>query len=192
MTASSSRTPKLVLVGPAGAGKSTLGRIVAARLGSPFVELDAIAHPYYQELGWSVARLRERAAEVGRWAAEVDWEPARAHAVSRVVTDYPGAVIALGAGHTSYTRDENLAIAREALRQCDHVVRVLPSPHTALSLSVLRERCMASKGHDWIVDGHDFLADWVNDPRSDALATRTVYTNSESPEQTGERLLREV
>jgi shikimate kinase len=186
----SSGGPWMVLAGPAASGKSTLGRIIAERVRRPFVDLDAIADRYYREVDWSIAKLREHSAAAGRLAAEADWEPARAHAVARVVADHPGAVIALGAGHTSYTRDEHLATVRAALRQCGDVVHVLPSPDRRSSLAVLRERCIAAKGRTWIVDGHDFLAQWLEDPGPRLVATRTVYTRTDTPEQTAERLLR--
>ncbi|WP_328891614.1 shikimate kinase [Streptomyces sp. NBC_00316] len=120
--------PWMVLVGPAGTGKTTLGREIAAKAQRPFIDLDAAAHGYYLQAGWSMPKLRERIAIVGRLAAEAEWEPARAHAVVRVVADHPGAVIALGAGHTSYTHHEHLAMVRKALRHCRDVVQVLPAP----------------------------------------------------------------
>lgn len=185
----SSGGPWMVLIGPAGVGKSTLGHIIAHRVRRPFVDLDAIADPYYQEMGWSIARLRERITAVGRLAAEVEWEPARAHAVARAVADHPDAVIALGAGHTSYTRAENLTSIRTALRQCRDVVHILPAPNRNAALALLRERCITSKGRTWIVDGHDFLAHWLDDPGARLVATQTIYTNTDTPEQTVERLL---
>jgi hypothetical protein len=115
--------------------KTALGELVAHHTRRAFVDIDAVAEPYCAEVGWSLDKLRDRIAIVGRVAAETEWEPARAHAVTRTVDDHPDAVVALGAGHTSYT-----------------------------SLAVLRERCLATKGHPWIVDGHDFLAAWLDDP----------------------------
>lgn len=67
--------PWLVLVGPAGTGKSTLGRLVAERVGRAFVDLDAVAEGYYREVGWSIARLREHVGVVGRRAAEAAGNP---------------------------------------------------------------------------------------------------------------------
>ncbi|MFF4353982.1 hypothetical protein [Streptomyces sp. NPDC001530] len=180
----------LVLTGPAGAGKSTLGLEPATRTGSPFVDLDATAEPYYAEVGWSIARLRERIAAVGRLAAEAEWEPARAHAVARAVADHPDAVIALGAGHTSYTDGGSLTAVRVALSRCREVIRVLPSPDREASLAALRRRCAQDKGRSWTVDGHDFLAHWLDDPGARDLATRTVYTEGETPERTAARLVR--
>jgi hypothetical protein len=182
----------MVLVGPAGAGKTTLGVQIAARTGRPFVDLDAVALPYYAEAGWSLARLGERIAAVGRLAAETEWEPARAHAVSRVLVEHPDCVIALGAGHTSYTDVRHQDAIRVALERCPDVVRILPSPDRDLSLAVLRQRCIASKGGPWIDDGHDFLAGWLDDPTTGAVATRTVFTFDETPDQTTTRLLRKL
>jgi hypothetical protein len=182
-------TPRMVLVGPAATGKSTLGELVAARLQRPFLDLDAVAGPYYTEAGWSIARLIERITAVGRLAAEIEWEPARAHAVARVIDDHPDTVIALGVGHTSYTDPELRGRVRTVLERCPDVVHILPSPDRDQSLSVLRERCIASKGGPWIVDGHDFLAAWLDDPTPGQVATRTVYTLGQTPDQTVERLL---
>lgn len=179
----------MVLVGPAGTGKTTLGREIAAKTRRAFVDLDAVGDAYYAQVGWSMDRLRERIADIGRLAAEREWEPARAHAVAGVVADHPDAVIALGAGHTSYTDQQYLATVRTALERCRDVVRILPSTHRDTSLTALRRRCTADKGRTWIIDGHDFLAHWLDDPGTQLVATRTIYTGDETPDQTAARLL---
>ncbi|MFB7165136.1 shikimate kinase [Streptomyces sp. NPDC056242] len=179
----------MVLIGPAGTGKTTLGLEIAAQAQRPFLDLDAAADEYYAQVGWSIPRLRERIAAVGRLAAESEWEGARAHAVASVVADHPDAVIALGAGHTSYTDPVHRAEVRTVLRRCRHVVRVLPSPDRELSLTLLRQRCTTTKGQSWIVDGHDFLEQWLDDPGALQMATRTIYTESETPAQTAARLI---
>ncbi|WP_030989875.1 hypothetical protein [Streptomyces sp. NRRL WC-3744] len=149
----------------------------------------AAADGYYAEAGWSIGKLRERIAAAGRLAAETEWEAARAYAVARAVTDHPDAVIALGAGHTSYTDHHHLVTVRTALRRCPDVVRLLPSPDREISLSVLRRRCIGSKGRSWIIDGHGFLARWLDDPGAEQVATRTIYTHDETPAQITARLL---
>ncbi|MFR9675961.1 shikimate kinase [Streptomyces sp. TR02-1] len=175
--------PLLVLIGPAATGKTTLGRGVAAALGCSFVDLDVVGDSYYAEVGWSIARVVERVGIVGRLAAEREWEHARAHAVQRVIEDHPRTVIALGAGHTSFTNRDHAARARVALGRCPSVHMVLPSSDRDEALAVLRKRAISSKGTDWTVDGHDFLAEWLDDRVSHAMATRTVYTAGETPQQ---------
>ncbi len=180
--------PDLVLLGPAAGGKSTLGALVADLTGRPFVDLDAVADRYYPEVGWSVDRLVGRVGVVGRVAAEREWEPARAHAVERAVSDHPGAVLALGAGHGSFTDATCLARARSALAAVPHVVLVLPSTDRGHALDVLRARALASKGTDWVSSGHDFLAEWFDDPGTRALAHRTFVTGAEEPDASARRL----
>ncbi|GIL37698.1 shikimate kinase [Phycicoccus sp. DTK01] len=177
-------------MGPAGAGKTTVGREVASMTDRPFVDLDEIADRYYAEVGWSLTRLRARIAAVGRRAAETEWEPARAHAVPRAVADHPGSVLALGAGHTSYADAGQLATVRAALSRSPDVVRLLPSTDRATSLDVLRQRCLTGKDRSWIIDGHDFLAQWLDDPGADLLPTRTVHTSDETVAGTARLLIR--
>lgn len=64
-----------------------------------------------------------------------------------------------------------------------------PSPDRDTSLAVLRERCRATKGRPWIADGHDFLAAWLEDPGPRQVATHTLHTGPDSPDQSADRLL---
>lgn len=180
--------PPLVLIGPAAAGKSTVGRLTAALLDLPFVDLDDVGGTYYAEVGWSIDRLLQRTGRVGRVAAEREWEPARAHAVSRAVQDHPSAVLALGAGHTSYTDPGCFAEVRTALTGAKHVKLLLPSADRGTALAELRRRSLASKGTDWTSAGHDFLAEWLDDPGTRSLATGVVLTGQAEPAVTAARL----
>lgn len=103
----------LVLVGPRGAGKTSVARIVAARLGRPFVDTDdAIARRFGRPTG----RVLAEAGEPAFRAAEA--REARA-ALSR-----RGIVVALGGG----------ALGNEETRRAasrGHVVRLRVSPEQA-------------------------------------------------------------
>lgn len=184
--------PSLVLIGPAASGKSTLGKILADDLELQFVDLDEVSDAYYDEVGWSIPHLVERIEKVGRVAAEREWEIARAHAVCRAVVDFPEAVIAFGAGHASYTQPQYARQVALALKHIAHVVFIEPCADRAKSLKILRSRSIASKNTDWIRESHDFLAQWLDDPLSRKLATTTLYTETESPQQSAQRLLAEL
>lgn len=179
----------LILIGPAATGKSTLGQIVAANLSAQFIDIDEIAEPYYEESGWNLEKLSHRSSIVGRVAAEREWEVARAYAVCRVLEDYPDAVIALGAGHTSYKNEDHLQRVRNALKDAPCVLLVLPSADRAEALSTLRNRSLVSKETDWISSGHDFLAEWLDDQGSRSLASETIITGSEDPNTTAKRIV---
>jgi len=177
-----------VLIGPAAAGKSTVGRLAAAILNRRFVDLDEVATPYYAEAGWSVERLRRRNLEVVRVVAEREWEPARVHAAERAIWDFPGAVLALGAGHTSYTDRTCRERIEAAFDAVPHVAYLLPSLERCEALQILRRRSWAEKGTDWIADGHDFLAEWLDDPAARALAGTVITTGSDDPMETTGKL----
>ncbi|MEU5859971.1 shikimate kinase [Nonomuraea sp. NPDC047529] len=182
--------PWMILIGPAATGKSTLGEGMASATGRSFVDLDAIGGGYYAEVGWDMDRLRSRIRAVGRVAAEREWEPARAHAVERAVADHPDAVVALGAGHSHYTRPDLFRRVRTALAPVEHVVLVLPCSDEERSVRILRRRSLATKRTDWIgADGHDFLAEWVRDPGTRTLATTVLHTDGDPPARTLARLL---
>jgi XRE family aerobic/anaerobic benzoate catabolism transcriptional regulator len=78
--------PRIALVGLRGAGKSTLGRKLAERLGVPFVELD---HEVEKEAG---AKLGEVFAMYGQDA----FRRFERRALERVLREEPRAVIAVG------------------------------------------------------------------------------------------------
>ncbi|SNT53411.1 hypothetical protein SAMN05216276_105638 [Streptosporangium subroseum] len=182
--------PWMVLIGPAATGKSTLGDGLASAAEKSFVDIDALGETYYAEVGWSMDKLRDRIQAVGRVAAEQEWEPARAHAVERIVADHPGTIISLGAGHSHYTQPELFQRVQTALRPVNHVVLVLPSPDLERSVQVLRQRSLAAKGTNWISrDGYDFLHQWVHNTGNHAFATTVLYTEGEEPEQSIRRLM---
>jgi len=75
-------TSRLVLVGPRGAGKSTVGPLVAARLGVSFVDTDRLVE---EEAGRPIAEI---------WA---DFREREARILERVLSGGP-AVVAAGGG----------------------------------------------------------------------------------------------
>ena len=77
----------VVLVGPMGSGKSTLGRALAARLARPFVDVDARIEA---DAGCSIAALFAAEGEAGFRAREAR--------VLAAVLGGPAAVIATGGG----------------------------------------------------------------------------------------------
>jgi shikimate kinase len=90
----------IVLVGFMGAGKTTVGTLLAARLGLPFTDSDHV--------------IEQRAARPIRQIFAEDGEPAfRAleHQVIAALLDGPPAVLALGGGAPGYppTRDRLIA-----------------------------------------------------------------------------------
>lgn len=177
-----------VVIGPPGAGKSTVGALLAGLSGRVFLDADEHAAPSYARVGWSVARLRERAEQVGFTRAHAEFEPALVAAVVDLVAAHPDAVLALGAGHTHLVDQDLFDQVATALAAADHVVALRPSLDLAASRQVLAARCTASKGHQWQVDGVDWLARWLGDGRDEQLATHVVHTGGERAPATAQRI----
>lgn len=170
----------MVLIGPAAAGKSTIGPLLAASVGLPFVDLDEVADRYYSEVGMSLDDFRTKIDAVGYAAAHRWWQPAQVNALQRVLDDCPGSVVAVGAGHTHFEDRQFADAAASALRR-HVVVLLLPECDRARSAALLRERSVASKRHDWRVGDIDYLDVWVRSDQNRRLADHVMYLRGRSP-----------
>lgn len=171
----------VVLIGPVCVGKTTLLPLLASRLDRPSVDLDDVAEPYYEEVGRSREKLNVIGAQRGDLGAYLWWQEAHPHAVRRVVEDHPDAVIALGAGHTTYTDAGLFEEVRSLLQPCATVL-LLPSRDNEESLRLLRQRAIALNGMDWVMDGVDVLEQWVAGEQNRLLASVTIYTDGLTPD----------
>jgi shikimate kinase len=94
---------RIYLVGFMGAGKSTVGRALAARLGVPFVDLD---EAFESLAGMTIRRAFEERGEA--WFREREAE------LLRGTESLPAAVVALGGG--TFTFPENRATVQRSGR----------------------------------------------------------------------------
>ena len=92
---------RFYLVGFMGAGKSTVGRALAARLGVPFVDLD---EAFESLSGMTIRRAFEEHGEA--WFREREAE------LLRGTEALPAAVVALGGG--TFTFPENRSVVRRS------------------------------------------------------------------------------
>ena len=178
---------EVILIGPISAGKSTLGKLVAAALGLPHVSLDEIRFEYYREIGYDESIAKQRYAADGFWGLYRYWKPFEAHAVERVVVDHANCVIDFGAGHSVYEDDALLARVKQALAPHPNVVLILPSADVATSLEVLRHRQPSLREIVPDINEH-FLTHRSNYE----LATLTVYTADRTAEDTCAEILRRL
>jgi energy-coupling factor transporter ATP-binding protein EcfA2 len=185
-----SKIPAAILIGPTGAGKSTVGLSLADRLNPPSVSMDGVAEPYYNECNFGIAVFQSLRAEQGFLKTHRQWEPVRVHAVERVIAEYERVVLDLGSGHTHYEDPALFDRVRRAISQCPNVVLLLPSADLDRSVRILlRERCLSERGTDWIRDGYDFIEHWVKDSCNHDLATLTIFTEGKTPMETCQEII---
>jgi hypothetical protein len=188
----SSKIPAAILIGPTGAGKSTVGLLLADRLNLPSVSMDGVAEPYYNECNFGIAVFQSLRAEQGFLKTHGQWEPVRVHAVERVIAEYGQVVLDLGAGHTHYEDPMLFDRVRRAIAPCPNVVLLLPSADLDRSVRLLKERCRLERGGDWVKDGYDFIEHWVKDNCNHDLATLTVLTEGKTPMETCEEIVARI
>jgi len=176
----------IVLIGPVRAGKSTQGRLLAARLDLPQISLDDLRWAYYCEIGFDPAHAAELRRQEGFVAYIYYRQLFAAHAVERLLAEHAGCVIDFGAD--IFESRDMLARVQAALSAYPNVVLLLPSPDPAESRRILAERDPSPPK-----DIHfDLLAYYLNHPTYAALAKITVYTTGKTPEETCEEILDRV
>ncbi len=173
----------LVLIGPIRAGKSTLGRLLAARLGRPQVSLDALRGQYSREIGFDpqlAAQIRKQAGFLALVYYRYLFD---AHAVERMLAEHHGCVFDFGAD--IFESDEAFARVQRALAGYPNVILLLPSPDVDESRRILMER-----DTDPPADLHfDLLGYYLRHHSYYDLAKFTVYTAGKTPGETCEEIL---
>jgi XRE family aerobic/anaerobic benzoate catabolism transcriptional regulator len=170
----SERAKRIALVGLRGAGKSTLGRLLAKELGWPFVELNRVIE---QEYGASISMLIEISGV----------RTFRRHeraSLEKVIADHEAVVIATAGGIVSSTETYALLLRRT------HAVWVKAQPQDHMS------RVMAQGDFRPMAENREAMADLVAilEARSAdySQAEAALDTSGETVEQSSGRLLRLV
>lgn len=169
---------KVILIGPIRAGKSTVGRLLAERLGLPLRSLDIIFDSYLDELGYD----REHAArlkKLGFYELTKYWKPFEPSGVERLVSEPGDAVVDFGGGHSVYEDEALFARVKRALSPFPNVFLIMPSPDLEESISILNERTGG-----YVSNGYDFHERFVRSRCNYELARRVVYTKGKTPEET--------
>lgn len=174
----------IILIGPINAGKSSIARCLAERLGIPHVELDDLRWGYYSEIGYDQAEAKRRVDADGFWGLYRYWKPFEAHAVERLLADHPTGVLSFGAGHSVYEDDALFERVRRALEPFPNVVLLLPSPDLDESLAILTERGGPGPDIQPNINEH-----FLRHPSNGELARVVIYTQGRTPEQTCDDVL---
>ena len=168
------RGRRIALVGLRGAGKSTLGRMLAQHLGWPFIELDRLVE---QDYGASIPDLMEM-------AGTATFRRHERSALSRVIAGHDAAVVTTAGGIVADPETYALLLRRS------HTVWIKARPEEHMS------RVMAQGDFRPMAQNRQAMADLVailDARRGDyARAEAEVDTSGEAVEQSFAKLLRAV
>lgn len=181
---------EIVLIGPFGAGKSTIGRLLAEHFKIPDVSMDSHKE-WYAELGWEPAEFKRIWKEESPHAADRYFHTFFPDAVERLLTTYHDCVFDLGAGHTVYEDEALFERVRQLLEPFKNVVLVLPISDLDESVRILREREAGRNVGPYFLNSteFDYFAHWVKSHCNFDLAKYTIYTEGKTPEQSRDEVL---
>ncbi|MFN8447166.1 MAG: shikimate kinase [Anaerolineae bacterium] len=186
------RDANIILIGPSGAGKTTLAKMLGEALGMSWFDLDDLRWGYYAEIGYD-REYAEALHEAEGFAALIAyWKPFEIYSVERLFQDYPaGHVFAFGAGQSVYDDPAFAERARVALAP-HHVILLLPSTDTAESVQILNDRIRISEPElpEQLFGMIGAMnRDIIEHPANASLADLTLYTSDQTPEATRDAIL---
>jgi shikimate kinase len=172
--------PSIILIGPSGVGKSTVGKLLSERLNMPQASLDEMRFRYYAEVGYDAEHAHHLRQTQGFPALITYWAQFNAHAVERVLAEHPDHVIDFGAGHSVYDDPVGFRRAQQALAPYQHVILLLPSADLEKSIQILTERQQTlAPVEDHAIIG-DIMRAHVTHPSNHGLAKHTIYTQGKT------------
>ncbi|MDZ7962806.1 MAG: shikimate kinase [Aulosira sp. DedQUE10] len=177
----------IVLIGPIHTGKSTLGQLLAHKLGIPQCSMDDLRWDYYQEINYDeglATHIREKEGFLGIYKY---WKPFEAYAVERLLSEHSNCVFDFGGGHSVYEDDELFQRVQRVLNPYINVVLIFPSPDLEESIQILNERNGGIVSH-----GLDFNEHFIKHHSNHDLAKSVIYTKDKSPEETRDEILKRV
>ena len=177
----------IILIGPMGVGKSTIGELIAQRLKMPQRSMDEHRWDYYNEIGYDreyAIKLEETKGvlEVCRY-----WKKFEIHAVERMLDEHKDSVIDFGAGHSVYEDEAYLERAKQALTPFKNVILLLPSSDKEYSLKLLNERNNFES-----LDEVELNKGFIYHRSNYELAKQVVYTDGVEPENSVTEILGEI
>ncbi|NEZ66807.1 shikimate kinase [Leptolyngbyaceae cyanobacterium CCMR0082] len=177
----------IILIGPQGVGKSTIGELLAQQLDLPQCSMDEHRWNYYNEIGYDDAIAKQKRETEGAWGIIRYWKPFEVYAVERLLSEHTNCVIDFGAGHSVYDDPLLFQRVKRALAPYPNVVLLMPSPDLEESLDILNTR-----NHKLPEDIRRTNEHFVRYPSNCTLAKFTVYTKAKTPAETCHEVLQVV
>lgn len=186
----------VILIGPISAGKSTIGKLLAEKLGIPQYSVDDVRWDYYKEIGYDEAEASRIAkSDEGMMGLLRYWKPFEAYAVERVLATQSNCVIDFGAGHSFFEDPVLFERAQAAFAPHPCVILLLPSADLDESVMILNDRFEALLQREVGNVDPDLLnlnALFTKHPSNHRLAKMVVYTKDKTPAETCEEILQRL
>lgn len=171
----------IILIGPVGVGKSTIGKLLSEKLLIPQASLDDIRWDIYKEVGYDFELADMIISTEGFLGIYKYWKVFEAHSVERVLAIYPNHIHDFGAGQSVYEDEKLFKRVKAVLEPYPNVILLLPSKDKDKSLKCLLERTE-----------FEYNDLFINNTCNEELAKIVVYTEGKSPDETCEEIISRI
>ena len=176
----------IIFIGPIGAGKTTIGKMIAQKLSIPFYSLDEEEKQYTEPIGYNETRYDLIKEQQGPFPA---YDYARGffdEAVVRFLAEHKKGVFDLGGGHPIVPDAHKQERIKKALKPYQNIFLLMPTQDTEESLQILYKR------NEITNEIPDFNTLYFKDKTFWDIAKFILYTEGKTPNETCEEVLRKL
>ena len=185
----------IILIGPLGAGKTTVGHLLAEKLGLPLCSVDDVRWAYYQRAGYDQTIASQIASSDQGIQGVLEYsKPFEAQLVEQVLADRHG-ILDFGASNTVYDDQDLFARVERALASYLNVILLLPSPDLDESAEILKNRLtrmLTETGKVFTDELFELNETFVKHPSNHQLAKQIIYTKDKTPENICDELVQKL
>jgi shikimate kinase len=171
----------IVLIGPMGAGKSTIGGLLSGSVNKRFLDLDSFA----SQLKADYYIGRQEADRLNNEFGVMAWykyqKPFEFLVAMKAIKSHQNSVIAFGGGHSVYDDVTMRSILKDSLSN-HHVVLLLESENRQETV----DACFSRKRGNIPRELNEYFIDHISNSE---LANHTVYTRRRPPESVRDEIL---
>ncbi|KAG4258923.1 hypothetical protein FPRO04_11012 [Fusarium proliferatum] len=167
-------SPTIILIGPEGAGKTTIGKILSEKLNKEVFSLDRHRKELYAPFDYDDAHADKIYEQDGVEALLKYWKYFEYRAVVDILQNalkpgdrFYGKILDFGAGHSIFENKEELDRVAELISPYKGVFLVVPCENVDEALRIMEER----RGHELSYNRH-----FMNHPSNKTLAKHIIYT----------------
>ncbi|KAL7920364.1 hypothetical protein ACQKWADRAFT_298811 [Trichoderma austrokoningii] len=177
----------IILIGPEGSGKSTIGKIIATTLAKELYSIDRHRDELYAPFGYDKALAEKIYEEQGLWPFYQHWKIFEYQAVSHILQnaskeddEFYGMIIDFGAGHSVYEKPEELDKIEALMKPYQNVILLTPCEDVEEALKITEARRNRKLG----LNKH-----FLEHPSNRRLAKHIIYTKDTTAEECAESVL---
>ena len=185
----------IILLGPLGAGKTTVGQLLAEKLDLPFCSIDNVRGAYYQKVGYDDTFASQIAASPQGLQGVLHYsKPFEVQMVEQVLADHHG-IIDFGASNSVYDDKDLFARVENALAAYPNVILLLPSLDLDESVEILKSRLtqmLTEAGKAFTDELFELNKYFVTHPSNHRLAKLVIYTKDKTPETICDEIMQKL